>query len=220
MAGDLTMKVLIFCIIVSCYCFSICWGSALLSFNAGGYPLKNLDVGNPLEQSYSDKADGFGFGGNFGYFVKNKLIIGLDFNYMSATWKTTRWFTGVVASKAEYSFIQYGTYMMFRPSVSGLHYRINFRLIQISTKYTDDENPLKDYKRSFYTPGIELAIGRKFFLFEGSTVFGEIAYGHLFTKNKKSDISGETDQYIYPYNITYFGIRTGVMFYIGKKNMD
>lgn len=237
------MRVLIFCIFVCLQCFTLCLGDIiagstrqfilktetsadsekninpmrqnktggfLLSFNAGEFYLKNLDVGETLERSYSDKAKGPGFGSKVGYFLNQYLIIGLDFNYMSITWKTYRGFTGLIASKINYSFVQYGTFIIYSPSFPKLHYKLGLRMIRLRT----------DNRGVLNMPGIELAIGRKIFNFEGATIFGEFAFGYLFSNNKKPDIAGVTDPYTYPYNLRYFGFKVGVLFSIGRKSME
>jgi hypothetical protein len=191
----------------------------LFSINTGTFSVRSLDAGYPPEPSYSAKARGYGFGAKVGYFLNANFIIGIEFNNMTANYKSWSWFSDIVASKIKYSFLQSGVYIIYSSSFPGLHYKLALKQIRLSTDKWDNDFPLQNFTGAFYMPGIELAIGHGYSISERASVFGEFAFGYLLSKNKNADISGVTDSYSYPYNIMYLGLKIGVLFKLGGKSL-
>jgi len=173
----------------------------------GGFALPVGDFAS-VDPGKGNAKTGYTFGGSAEYFLKEKISLGANFLYNSFEDKDVKNTKNRITS-----FGLCGRYILnTHPEVD---YYLRFGLGLSKFKYEETDST-KSYDLK---PSLVAGLGFSYQLTSSLSLLGEVVYNQVFENNAKYSIGG-VKQPALGYDLQFFGIYTGLVFYIKTKQPE
>lgn len=158
---------------------------------------------------------GIPLGGGLCYFISERVAGTIEFAYIPFPEWVHLW-----GSHETWSMLEFGAslkYINSPTSNMSFYWKLGLKMARLSGSRSPGQglfgglvgSSLKT--KTAFAPGGELAIGLTGIRSKGTAMFVEVTFSHLLMKGTDVRMNGETAAWSYPFNLTLYGVRVGIL---------
>ena len=158
---------------------------------------------------------GIPLGGGLCYFISERVAGTIEFAYIPFPEWVHLW-----GSHETWSMLEFGASLKSfnsHTSIMSFYGKLGLKMARLSGSRSPGKglfgglvgSSLKT--KTAFAPGGELAIGLTGIRSKGTAMFVEVTFSHLLMKGTDVRMNGETAAWSYPFNLTLYGVRVGIL---------